>query len=446
MKIPLLTLAVIVCSINAITAQSINVSNYPPLGVYGTINGLVGGSSPEQYKIAIVDDVFDSYWSKPYDTQPTVPVNPDGSFQAFFITGGQDACAERIYLFLVPTNASVPITLGGAGIPAGLNDISIASAVVDRTTASQFTWSGHTWTKKDTGDCIWGPGPNHFSGDNVLIDGQGKLHLTVSFTNGFWRCPEIISTQSFGYGRYSFIVDSVPTNLPDQLVFGLFTYDDGALPSHREVDVEFSNGPVVGSDNPWQYVVQPYTYFGNRHRFSLAPNVVPAVQTFLWVPGVTRFASYSSLPVYAETMNAAYTVEFKTGIEEYFWGIPFGLDPIQVTVPGTNIVHYESYNFWFPTAFFHARLSDLSQNAAPAAYESWSNIYPVLHGNEKVHLNLWLYNGQPPGDATNTYEVVISGFKFQSLDPAILQPKLDLLNVSNWHHTIMDVKLTVPAK
>ncbi len=197
-------------------AQSITDIRYDPLNPPGYIFGSVDGIDPTKHQIAIVIDVFDTYWSKPTAASPTVPIQP-------------------------PTDVSVPITLGGTSIPAGLQQMSVASAVVDSgPEARVITWAGYSWTLKDTGECVWGPGPNHFSADNVYIDLDGKLHLTVKYVDGAWRCPEVILTKPLGYGSYRFYLDSDVSSLPAPLVAGWFLYDDGNPPYYGEIDVEYT--------------------------------------------------------------------------------------------------------------------------------------------------------------------------------------------------------------
>src|SRR5262249_18885557 len=133
--------------------QTMQVTYVPPVGANGTIQVKVTGvADPSKYKIAIVDDVFGSMWSKPYDTQPSVPVGADGAAVVVFITGGQDACAQKIHLFLLNSDAAVPVVLGSGTIPPELYRLAAATYVVDRATSqNEVIWAGHKWFKKDTG-------------------------------------------------------------------------------------------------------------------------------------------------------------------------------------------------------------------------------------------------------------------------------------------------------
>jgi hypothetical protein len=219
----------------------------------------VTGVDPTQYKIAIIIEVFGTFWSKPTFARPFTSVRPAGpmlgNFSENFITGGQDVCAERIFLFLVPIDAEIPLVGNGGGIPPELRRIAVATSVANRIGENEtFLWSGHEWITKDTGECIWGPGPNYFSKDSAWVDPQGILDLSIRFVNGHWRCGEIFLTRSLGYGTYTFYLASDVSGLPDKIVFSGFIYNDS---TGEEADVEFSNGDVVRPQWPWQYVKQP---------------------------------------------------------------------------------------------------------------------------------------------------------------------------------------------
>ena len=86
---------------------------------------------------------------------------------------------------------------------------------------------------------------------------------------------------------------------------------------------------------------------------------------------------------------------------------------------------------------------------SPLPFESWNATSGVpTPGNEKVHLNMWLFNGTAPdSDTSKTYEIVVSSFEFIPLDPAALQPALRILNLSSsLAGTKIDLELFAPAK
>jgi len=128
--------------------------------------------------------------------------------------------------------------------------------------------------KKDSGMSQWGPGPNYFSSENsdVYIDNDGRLHLKVTNRDGKWLSTEVISKESFGYGTYVFYIGSRGDTLDQNIVLGLFTWDDNPnkhINRWNEIDFEFSRWNNPNNDN-FQYVVQPWDWTsGNMYRFNI---------------------------------------------------------------------------------------------------------------------------------------------------------------------------------
>ena len=103
---------------------------------------------------------------------------------------------------------------------------------------SRISYAKQGWTTKVSSIPVR-PDPNIFSADNVYFDRRGNLHLRIAQQDGDWTSAEIVSDESFGYGRYSFRLGRLPDKLPDGVVLGMFTWDDADEPSHREIDIEF---------------------------------------------------------------------------------------------------------------------------------------------------------------------------------------------------------------
>ena len=289
-----------------VSGADIQITQAPAVGEIGNVVGIVAGIDDyTKYKVAIVIRVFGTYWSKPTFANPSAPLYQGSEniyFDSGFITGGQDFCADRIVVFLVRAEFSIPLVSGGTDIPRELQAAALAVDEWDRAGggSSSFEWSGHTWEHKITGDCVWGPGPNHFSKDSAWVDAQGRLHLVVRFVNGKWRCGEIILRESLGYGRYSFHISSDLRSMPTNIVFGAFIYD---VNTGYEMDIEHNNGPVIGKPFPWQYVVQPWQNPGNRHRFDEEHATNVLVHTFAWLPGTVQFSTFDGPPQYTGKYN-----------------------------------------------------------------------------------------------------------------------------------------------
>ncbi|MHA1272396.1 MAG: glycoside hydrolase family 16 protein [Promethearchaeota archaeon] len=151
-----------------------------------------------------------------------------------------------------------------------------------------INFSGYRWYIRDTGGEKEGPGPNYFINDNksVWVDENGYLHLKIRKINGTWYCAEIFSEKSFGYGIYSFEMESGFEDLDINIVVGLFVY----LDDNNEIDIEFSRWGQKNSDNA-QFVVQPYYHFGNLHRFNIDQKEQDSIHKFQWCQNYIKFWS-----------------------------------------------------------------------------------------------------------------------------------------------------------
>jgi len=124
-----------------------------------------------------------------------------------------------------------------------------------------------------------GPGPNDWEADHAWVDKRGLMHLRIAQDEaGMWRCAEVISDESFGYGEYSFTISGRLNELDPNVVLGLFTY----LDDHNEIDFELSRwGLVTDCDNS-QFVIQPA---GEERIFRFATgNSLRLAVVFDWTP------------------------------------------------------------------------------------------------------------------------------------------------------------------
>ncbi|WP_291124860.1 family 16 glycosylhydrolase [Flavobacterium sp. UBA6031] len=115
-------------------------------------------------------------------------------------------------------------------------------------------FAGYDWEIKISDD-LTGPGPNFYSEECVSVQ-NNELILEVIEKDKKLLCGEVILTESLGYGKYVFFLSSRIDLLLDNIVFGLFTWSNSALPNNCEIDIEFSrwdNETITNS----QYVVQP---------------------------------------------------------------------------------------------------------------------------------------------------------------------------------------------
>src|SRR5262249_28983324 len=141
---------------------------------------------------------------------------------------------------------------------------------------------------------------------------------------------------TLGYGTYRFYLDSSVDNLDPNVVLGLFTWSDASAYNNREMDIEFAKWGAPRNNNGW-YTVQPYYVGGNQVSFSQPTNMPQSIQIFDW---------------FADSL-------------------------------GNN-----------RTARFYS-LAGNSAYATPYVQHLFSSGVPPT-GDEKVRMNLWLYQGRAP--------------------------------------------------
>lgn len=210
---------------------------------------------------------------------------------------------------------------------------------------------GYSWLIKESHGKTVGPGNNYFTGKggNVWVDKKGKLHLRLSYRNGKWFCPEVQSVKTFGYGKFHFHLEPFSTELPKEIVFGIFTYDHvDSVHFHKEVDIEFSKWGKENNENS-QYVIQPYEK--DAYRFS------------------TDF-----------TRNTHHSFEILR-----------------------KIVRYKSvYESGLYAERKHRKIAAAKKHLP----------YSFIPDQEHVNINVWLFNATPP-EKEKEFEVVISKFEFE---------------------------------
>ncbi|MFA5934813.1 MAG: hypothetical protein WC827_02950 [Candidatus Paceibacterota bacterium] len=411
---------------------SVKFTIVPPRGDDGAFEGEVQNVDRTKYSVAFMVNVYGTWWRKPYDTTPALPINPNNKFGFWqYWTGGIDHYAQQFAAFVVPISYTntIPDPHGSWKIPDEIYSNSIAYTIFDRRTPSDYTsFAGYTWEKKVTNDGRyggdWGPGPSHFFSQNAHVDGSGRLHMEVTESNGWWYCSEVILTNKLGYGLYRFKINNDLQGLPPALVLGLFTWSDDPAYTHREIDVEYSEGKVVGDGGPnvWQNVIQPWNTPGNRYMFPSIPNLNSSVHEFLWTSNSVSFNNFGiySNDVISCRIISSPTVRFNNPSDRGLYQ----------STSKTNTPMNISYPGGLPDAqFFKANFISLAGNPAPFQSHSFSNSIPKT-GGELVHINLWINEGSTNGLVPGrTYGVEISDFEFIPLDQ--IGPRLEILNMGS---------------
>ena len=213
-------------------------------------------------------------------------------------------------------------------------------------------FSGYTWEIKTTGSAPtdqFDPGPNFWSNDPTVVHmASDGLHLKINQIDSEWQCAEVYLPQSLGYGIYTVQI-AAPLDQLDQNTVAAPIFIYAAV--NQELDNEYSgfNGLIPPPDNA-QFVVQPYT---------VPRNIVRYVQ-----PSSSQFTSQ---------------VEWRT-----------------------DHVTFRAWNGWSSTP------------AGTDVIYEWTytggNI--PLVGQERVHINLWLLNGNAPAAGSGD-EMVINSFSYQ---------------------------------
>ena len=167
------------------------------------------------------------------------------------------------------------------------------------TCARFFTWSGFTWCVMTSDGTKCYPGPNYFSSsyDNVFVDSTGDLHMRITKRNGKFYCPELFTTQTVGYGTYTFYIASRVNNLDRNTVLGLFTWNDKncVTNANSEVDIEFTRWGDANDPDVINYSIQPTNAGQETDRFTKWPmsfNGNNTIHFMNWTPSLVTWSSY----------------------------------------------------------------------------------------------------------------------------------------------------------
>jgi hypothetical protein len=221
--------------------------------------------------------------------------------------------------------------------------------------ANTITWKGIQWNVKS--EARGNPGGNSWSPANAFIDASGDLHLAITNDAGTWNCAEVWTSATFGFGTIQWQINTAVDSLDPNVVLGLFAYGPPALgpDGTHEIDIEYSRfgSPTgdVGRWTVWPNAISNPPVLG-RTTFPLQLGSTPATTSrFTWAPSSVAFATLGGFQPPSSTANTAQAWAFVPGD------------------PSTTI----------------------SQSPMP------------------IHMNLWLYNGNPPTNGQGV-EVVIHDF------------------------------------
>ncbi|MFH0735331.1 MAG: T9SS type A sorting domain-containing protein [bacterium] len=336
----------------------------PPYGNNSKLQGKVIDVDPQQYEIVLYIFIEgNGWWTKPTFANPLIAINSDSSWNSAIFTSTNDIYATEIIVFLMKKGKTPFLAAGVECLPDSLFFICAAQCSIKRKMKT-ISFAGYEWLiKKNTGKI--GPGPNYFSDttDNVFVDANNELHLSIKKRNTKWYCSEVILNKSLGYGEYYFKIRHNLNNLNENAILGIFLWDNSACESNfNEFDIEFSRWGIQSALNNAQYVIQPYNKPGNRKRWQMPDGIEYSLHGFKWQNDTIDFFS--------------------------------------------SVAH---------------NVSNIDSSIISKWRYSGDNVPDV--GKENVRINLWLLNGIPPTDDKNI-EIIISSFEFipQKNDTIITPP------------------------
>ena len=241
-------------------------------------------------------------------------------------------------------------------LPTGTSLPSPSETVTPPVTDEQtIRFSGYDWIVRDGG--MSGPGPNVWSRSNVWLDENGDLHLKIAQTESGWTCAEVTTVERLGFGAYQFQVIGRIDQLDQNIVLGLFNYptEDVGPDATNEIDIEYAH---------WG---NPEWPIGN---FTVWPTE----------SGIEQISN--SFPV---ALNGTYTTQ------RFVW---------------------ESRKIFFQA--LHGHRDDNENEIVNWLYKPDDPLAHISQQAMPVHINLWLFQGQPPVDG-HEVEIVIHSFTFASL-------------------------------
>ena len=220
-----------------------------------------------------------------------------------------------------------------------------------------ITAFGYDWELKhhDNPEEKFGPGPNLWNAANVERNGDG-LVLHIRKESQGWTCAELKTEERLGFGTYTWQVDGPLDKLDKQIILGLFNYPP----------------PEVGPDGTNEVDIE-IAEFDHLADYKLV---------FGYFPSSTSF----------ERQEKAFNFE---------------LEGTYTTLQFTWTAGRVAFRAWHGHTPYH-------EERVFAEWEHVPNDASIPRKPMPIHINLWLYKGQPPTDG----EEVSIGIKSFTYEPA----------------------------
>lgn len=213
------------------------------------------------------------------------------------------------------------------------------------------TFSGRKWDIKSSATPV-GPGPNVFSKryDDVWVDDKGYLHLTIDQHDNQWYSSEVVGQDNLGYGTYTWTIQADPMSFAENVVFGLFTWDNNTFVTdgNSEVDIEFSKWGDPTSVTPTTYSVQPVSfgsfYAERTKEKEIANSLLKGVTThqFTWTDTLITWKSYrGNLPIGEPIASWSFNLNHPPRVKE-----EGGVVSNPIVIPAPGLTTNARMNFW----------------------------------------------------------------------------------------------------
>jgi len=302
---------------------TVTIATVPSWGQDGNVGGYVYGTTTNQVNLYLFEFIPDVGWYS-ISSCSAVTVDSTGQFSTSATSGIMGRYATRFTAYLVPATLPVPCVQASATIPFIFQQNALSVSTVPRLPQySTFSFGGLTWFVKTAPIPVY-PGPQFFVQQNAFVDNQGQLHLRLTQCGGSWCAADVYTTQTIGYGTYTFAINSTLNNLDPNVTLGLFTWDAQAgNQNNRELDIEFGRWGNPNATANAQFVVQPYNGPNNIQTFLMSP-ATSSTHQITWLPTGVQFQSSANSEIISQ------------------WNYPAG-GPVPVPTPGDVHLHMTFY-------------------------------------------------------------------------------------------------------
>jgi hypothetical protein len=247
----------------------------------GDVAGRVTGARPDQ-RIVLFSLSGGVWYVQPFRSWPFTSIEKDSTWKNR-IHLGTEYTALLVGPDYRPSATMESLPQRGGSIAAVVT--VKGSGPFAMPSARTITFSGYEWEVRQL------PTDRHalaadYDARNVTVDGEGRLHLSLTRREGRWSMGEAWLTRPLGYGTYQFEVRAM-SDLDPAAAFEVWTWD-GRRPDQNWAELGFDVRASNDSrQKNAQYVVQPGYVAANVFRFAAPPGRL--THSFRWQPGTVMF-------------------------------------------------------------------------------------------------------------------------------------------------------------